>query len=87
MSEVFGNFVLSGRAIDLVLAVIVIEAIVLIAWRGRAKILTIVCALLPGAFILLAAREALTGGNPWMIALWLALSFPPHLVDLWRRRP
>jgi hypothetical protein len=87
MSEAFAAFVLSGRAIDLVLAVILLEAVALIAWRGRAKALGVVVALLPGVFLLLALREALGERNPWLVALWLALSFPPHLLDLWRRKP
>jgi hypothetical protein len=36
---------------------------------------------------LLALRAALTGANWMMIALWLALSLPAHLADLWRRPP
>ena len=73
----------SGHAVDIVLAVILIEAIVLIARRRNAA--TIVLALLPGAMILLGVRAALTGaGWPW-VALALAASFPLHVLDLRRR--
>lgn len=73
----------SGHAVDIVLAVMLIEAIALIV-RGRAAA-TIVLAFLPGALILLAVRAALTGaGWPW-VALALAGSFPAHLADLRRR--
>ncbi len=73
----------SGHAVDIVLAVMLIEAVALIA-RGRAAA-TIVLAFLPGALILLAVRAALTGaGWPW-VALALAASFPAHLGDLRRR--
>ncbi len=73
----------SGHAVDIVLAVMLVEAAVLIARRGAAA--TIVLAFLPGALILLAVRAALTGtGWPW-VALALAASFPAHLADLHRR--
>ncbi len=72
----------SGHAVDLVLAVLLLEAIVLIV-RGRA---TMLIALLPGVFILLGLRAALTqAGWPWVAAA-LAASFPAHLADLYRRR-
>jgi hypothetical protein len=42
--------------------------------------------LLPGAMMIVALRLALTGAAwPW-IALALALSFPPHLIDVSRDR-
>ena len=75
-------FFASGHAVDLVLAVLLVEAVVLVA-RRRATMLT---ALLPGVFILLGLRAALTqAGWPWVAAA-LAASFPAHLVDLYRRR-
>jgi hypothetical protein len=79
------GFFASGRAIDLVLAVLVLEALWL--WRrGRAPLGDIVRALLPGAFLLLAVRAALTGA-PWpLVALPLLLSLPAHLADIRRRR-
>jgi hypothetical protein len=46
-----------------------------------------VIAVLPGAFLVLALRAALTGAAwPW-IALPLALAFPAHLADLAGREP
>lgn len=75
----------SGHAVDIVLAVMLIECIVL-ARRGRAKLTTIVLAILPGALILLALRVALTGGDWWLIALFLAAAFPVQIADLRRRR-
>ncbi len=74
----------SGHAVDIVLAVMLVEAIALIA-RGRAAT-TVVFALLPGALMLLALRGALVGAAwPW-IALALGASFPVHLADLRPRR-
>jgi hypothetical protein len=78
------GFFSSGHAVDLVLLVLLVEGLIL--WRrGKARPLSILFALLPAAFLLLAARNALVGG-PWHItALLLALSFPAHLADLARR--
>ncbi len=74
----------SGHAVDVVLAVMLVEAIFLIA-RRRSAAATIILALLPGAIILLGVRAALTGaGWPW-VALALAASLPVHLADLRRR--
>lgn len=83
------EFVLSGRAVDLVLLVIAIEFIVLVTLaRGRRKRAAVdwFFALMPGAMLLLALRAALVGaGWPW-VALLIAASFPFHLIDLMRRR-
>ena len=86
------GFFSSGHAVDLVLTVIAAE----FAWlslrrRGRfgardASALDRVLTLLPGVFILLALRAALTGaGWPWIAGL-LAASFPIHALDVVRRR-
>lgn len=78
------GFIYSGRAVDLVLLVMLAEAL----WfrrRGRASFATILLGLLPGALILLAARAALVGADWRLIALPLALSFPVHLADVARR--
>lgn len=74
----------SGLAVDIVLGVIALEALLLAASR-RLSLIDIVAALGPGVLILLALRAALTGAEwPW-IALPLAASFPLHLLDLARR--
>ncbi len=73
----------SGHAVDIVLAVLVAEALVLLARRRDAA--GVVLALLPGGLILLALRAALIGAAwPW-IALPLAASLPVHLLDVRRR--
>lgn len=70
----------SGHAVDIVLAVLAIEAIWLRA-KGRSAI-DIALLMLPAVAILLALRAALVGADwPW-IAVPLALSFPVHLADL-----
>ena len=77
------GFISGGHVADVVLMVLLLEAIVLRTRRWRmADIATM---LLPAAFMLVALRAALTGANwPW-IALPLAASFPVHLADLRRR--
>jgi hypothetical protein len=74
----------SGHAVDLILVVMLAEALWL-HLRRRVGLMDVALALLPGALILLAARAALTGAGWPMIALPLALSFPVHLADLRRR--
>lgn len=74
------SFFASGHAVDLVLAVLVVEFIWL-AVRGYAPT-QVLAMLLPAALILVGLRAALTGmAWPW-VATPLALSFPVHLVDL-----
>jgi hypothetical protein len=74
----------SGHAVDIILLVMLAEALWLYL-RRRIALVDIALALLPGALILLAARAALVGA-PWhLIALPLALSFPVHLADMRRR--
>ncbi len=85
MSDALAGFFRSGHAVDLVLAVILVEFAVL-SVRRRGPMLDRVLALAPGACLLLALRAALTGaGWPW-VALALAASFPFHLADVVRRR-
>jgi DNA-binding transcriptional LysR family regulator len=85
------DFILSGHVVDLVLAVLAAEVLLLAAWRRhgapRGRIVTLIAAALPGAFLMLALRAALAGAGWVWIALWLAASFPAHLVDLRRRPP
>ena len=79
------EFFESGRAVDLVLVVLVIEAVWLVATR-RMSVARTIAALLPGARILSALRGALTDAAwPW-VATPLILSFPAHLADLAIRR-
>lgn len=75
----------SGHAADIILAVMLAEALWLVGRRGWpiADALTL---LLPGTLILIALRLALTQMDwPW-IALPLILSLPIHLADVARRQ-
>lgn len=75
----------SGHAVDIVLAVIMLELVWLLGGRGWPPIEALL-RLGPGALMLVALRVALTGGDWRWIALPLILSFPVHLADLARRR-
>lgn len=79
----------SGRFVDLILILVVLEAAALaVYWRrtGRGvaplNLLPNLCA---GAFLLLALRITLAGGG-WMLASGcLAAAGLSHLADLYRR--
>jgi hypothetical protein len=78
----------SGQIVDLILLFMAGMSLYLIVFRRSAgwSAREIACTMLPGAFILLALRAALTG-EPWtMTAFWLLLSFPAHLYDVLRKR-
>jgi hypothetical protein len=78
------EFFASGRAVDVVLAVLLIEALWL---RGRgSNWIDIWPALLPAVLMMISLRSALTGVTWPFISLPLALAFPVHLYDLHRRK-
>ena len=78
------EFFASGRAVDVVVAVLVIEAFWLKLRRNIwADILP---ALLPAVLMMIGLRAALTG-MPWpFVSVPLALAFPIHIYDLNRRK-
>ena len=78
------EFFSSGRAVDVVLAVLAAEALWL-KWRGNPWP-GILAALVPAVLMMFALRAGLTGLNWPFIALPLAAAFPVHLYDLHRRR-
>ncbi|MES2783715.1 MAG: hypothetical protein V4657_13035 [Pseudomonadota bacterium] len=78
------QFFASGRAVDVVLAVLVVEALWL-RLRGQ-KWADIIPALLPAILMMLGLRAALTGMEWPFVSLPLALAFPVHLYDMYRRR-
>ena len=84
MNAAMARLFASGHAVDIVLAVLLAEALWLVGRRGWA-VADAAALLLPGALFLAALRAALTGQDwPW-IAVPLALSFPVHLADVIRR--
>jgi hypothetical protein len=78
------EFFASGRAVDVVLLVLIVEAIWL---KFRANIWAdIIPALLPAVLMMIALRAALTGMAWPFVSVPLALAFPVHLYDLRRRK-
>jgi hypothetical protein len=79
----------NGRIVDLILALVVVEAVVLLTYRsitGRGLPAGgLVYNLLAGSFLLLALRSALLA-SPWAwTAAWLAAALISHLADLAQR--
>ena len=79
------SFFTSGHAVDLVLAVMLVEATILIMIKRRTPI-TVLLTILPGAVMMLALRAALTGAGWQWVAIWLTVSLPLHLADLRHRQ-
>ena len=83
------EWVRSGRIVDLILALVLLEALLLWAWRARLPArpqgLDLIGVLAPGVCLLMALRGALTGAVWTVIAGWLAAALLPHLFDLARR--
>jgi len=76
----------SGRIIDLILVLMVLEYIGLWLYLGRSVAeLGLMGYLLSGAFLLLALRVALADGGWMWIGAFLGAAFIVHLVDLRRR--
>lgn len=85
MAELFS----SGRLVDFILVVVVLEAAALLLYWVRARqgiapidLLPNLCA---GAFLLLALRTTLAGGGWMMASLYLAAAGLAHLTDVYRR--
>ncbi len=74
------------RAVDLVLLVLTLEALVL-GWRAlhEARLGELLLALAPGVCLVLALRVSL-GAHGWpLAAFFLLAALPCHLADLIRR--
>jgi hypothetical protein len=87
------EFIASGRAADLILIIVLIEAIALgllhrLTGRG-VGVVQLLPGLVAGAKLVLALRCALTGAGAAWIALWLVGGLIAHLTDLrlrWQHR-
>lgn len=75
-----GDIALVASAILLV-EFLVLKRIYKWSWKVSAF------AVLPGVFLILALWSALAGYSWVWTALFLGLSLPSHLFDLWGRRP
>ncbi len=85
MAELFA----SGRLVDFILVVVVLEAAALLLYWARSgrgiaplDLLPNLCA---GAFLLLALRATLAGSGWMMASLCLAAAGLAHLTDVYRR--
>lgn len=78
------QFFASGSAVDVVLAVLAVEAIWL-KWRGN-NWAGIWPALLPAVLMMIGLRAAITGMAWPFVSIPLMLAFPVHLHDLHRRK-
>ena len=79
----------SGQFVDAILAFMVLEGVVLIAYhrttgRGIAPA-ALIANLLAGGGILLALRATLSGWGNSAVAACMTLSFAAHVADLQRR--
>lgn len=89
MGELFASLFTSGRVVDLILLVVVVEILALVLWprlRGRMSLADIAGLIAPGVMLLLALRCALTGAPHAITAAILAAAFVFHLWDVIRRR-
>jgi hypothetical protein len=88
MAQAWPALLAHGHAVDLILAVIVVEFAALSVRRPLAHgaLTSRILAFAPGVCLLLALRAALTGSNWIWVAVFLAASFPVHVGDLMRRR-
>lgn len=79
----------SGRIVDLILALMILEAAALVAlaraFPGRIRLAGLLFNLAAGACLLLALRAVLNDAG-WPVAgAWLALALVAHLADLNQR--
>jgi sugar phosphate permease len=78
----------SGRIVDLILAAVAVEFVLLMAWLSRRRrggprqVAALAANLLAGGFLLLAVRAALAGAQTYWIAAALAAALIAHVADL-----
>ena len=86
MTTTLASFFGNGHAIDLVIVVLALEALVL--WRVlRVGHLLPLPTLLAGLGLLVAWRAAHSGAGWFLVALPLSMAGLAHGWDLWRRWP
>jgi hypothetical protein len=84
-------FFATGHVVDLILALVFLEAVFLAMYRGKTgrgvRLREVASSLFTVVFLLLALRCALVGESIYWIALWLLAAALAHLADLKGRRP
>lgn len=89
MTELLADQFTSGRVVDFILLVVVVEIAVLALFprlRGAMSLTDIALLIAPGVMLLLALRAALTGAPHTITAAILAAAFAFHIWDVIRRR-
>ncbi len=79
------DFVTSGRVLDVIIALTVLEALGLIAWRRGRGAWDIIGHLAAGTFLTLAFRLHTLGADWVWVAACLAAAGLTHLIDMVRR--
>jgi uncharacterized membrane protein YoaK (UPF0700 family) len=74
-------FIESGDAIMVVIGFVVVEIIAVIMLR-RSRAVSIIISIIPGLCLMLALLAALQKIGWQVIAFWITLSLPFHLIDL-----
>jgi uncharacterized membrane protein YGL010W len=81
-----------GRLVVWIIALMVVEAAVLLFWRARTggglPVSSVLSLLASGVFLMLAVRAALTAAGTASVAAWLLAALVAHVVDLlvrWQR--
>ena len=89
MNVALAQFVASGDVALLALAVLVVETLVIVAWRAHEPAapptLDFVLAALPGACLMLALYCALVGGDWPALLACVSLALVTHVADVARR--
>ncbi|MCA3261180.1 MAG: hypothetical protein ING44_04500 [Telmatospirillum sp.] len=89
MAEALGELVQSGQLVELVLALVALEAAALLVYRFRTgrgpEPLGLVFNLAAGSALMLALRAALQDAGWTHVAAFLVLALAAHLADLARR--
>jgi hypothetical protein len=76
----------SGRIVDLILLLMILEALAILGWallrRARLPITGLLLNLAAGACLLLALRAVLLGSGWTVAGAWLAGALGAHVADL-----
>lgn len=84
MIERFDGFVAGGGLAGLALAVLAVEAALILACRARLgpRAVPLLVNVATGIALMLIVRAALTGASAWTIAALFTLAFALHLADM-----
>ena len=87
--SILEELIVSGRIVDIMLAVFVLEIAALMIWRGKQiRFLPLLANIGAGGSLMLALRAALTEAGWMWIAVWLIAALVFHVWDLsYRLRP